>query len=198
MSLYEILSFWYKTIDLSIILSSSEIDDLWKNIWFAKNDQQQQIDTHLIYFEKYINNYIIDEPTNLYEKIAFIILYDQIPRNIYRNTSNAYAYDHISRKYAREIMLNSDIFELLPIHFKITTIICMIHSENIEDHELVNQNIHFINEYRNLSYKLKQSLKQIIRNHSERIQLFGRIPERNKFLNRVSTIDEKVYLNALY
>lgn len=36
------------------------------------------------------------------------------------------------------------------------------------------------------------------RNHRERIVLFGRFPERNRYLGRVTTADEAVYMTSIY
>ena len=41
------------------------------------------------------------------------------------------------------------------------------------------------------------SLKQIARNHRDRVEAFGRIPERNKVLGRVSTEKELVFMRAV-
>jgi uncharacterized protein (DUF924 family) len=47
------------------------------------------------------------------------------------------------------------------------------------------------------SEQIRNAMKKIIHNHSERILLFGRIPERNKILGRISTSEELTYLKAL-
>jgi uncharacterized protein (DUF924 family) len=35
-------------------------------------------------------------------------------------------------------------------------------------------------------------------NHKDRIELFNRIPERNKILGRINTDKELIYLNSIY
>jgi len=57
---------------------------------FAKGETQQWIDK-----EKYHHHYKDYQPRYLYECIVMIVLYDQIPRNIFRNTRQAYETDHI-------------------------------------------------------------------------------------------------------
>ena len=127
----------------------------------------------------------------LWLDMVLIILYDQVPRNIYRNKPEFYLFDKkalpIARFYSKKI-------NELPFHMVCTVIICLSHSENIRDHNIVSDLI------KNISYNEYQvfaSLKKIFKNHSFRVYNFGRIPERNKILNRTNTIMEKAFLESL-
>ena len=65
------------------------------------------------------------------EAIALIILFDQIPRNVYRGIDKAYAYDHISLALARSLVpFSAD----LPLCMRLTLTICLFHSEDLPDH----------------------------------------------------------------
>ncbi len=123
--------------------------------------------------------------------MALIILFDQIPRNIYRKTAKAYKYDLKSLKITKSLIEN---FDSLHFCFKLTIIICMIHSEDISDHEIIKILLLKIKNDFKCDSQLYISLYQIYINHYDRIKMFGRIPERNIFLGRKSTPEEKIYL----
>ena len=70
-------------------------------------------------------------PKNSKEKLAKIILLDQFPRHIYRNTNSAYKYDNISLKISLELLDNNSIDELSPIE-QIFALMPLQHSESIQ------------------------------------------------------------------
>jgi uncharacterized protein (DUF924 family) len=199
--LLQLVHYWYfpsnktsiKPFDFKNI-SSIEMIDLWINKWFAKYEQQKEIDIYLKTFESLIDHYKTYIPNSLFEKMSMIILYDQIPRNIYRKTPNAYLNDHIALKLAKSLLYE---FDSLPLCFQITIVVCMLHSEDINDHNIIIELLPKIKINPKCDPKLYISLYNIFKNHNERIIMFGRIPERNKFLSRISTEQEKAFLQSV-
>jgi uncharacterized protein (DUF924 family) len=176
-------------------IKSTDIVNMWTNIWFAKNEKQKIVDIELKQFEHLLLKYKNYESSNIYDYIILIVLYDQIPRNIYRGTNKAYEYDDITKSYLNKVISEFDEFELV---FKLTIIIAFVHIENID---IQNMNVVLLYKIKNdpkISEILWYAMKIIINNHKERIELFGRFPERNKFLNRENTLDEQIYLDSLY
>jgi uncharacterized protein (DUF924 family) len=106
--------------------------------------------------------------------LAAIIVFDQVPRNAYRGTAEAFATDHIAlaiSKLAVELGMdhrlskNERLFLYLPFE----------HSENLDDqHESV----------RLISGLNDQRLLQFALDHQDMIKRFGRFPHRNKALGR--------------
>lgn len=176
-------------------LSSAEICKLWTGLWFSKEAAQVKNDRELKRYEPLLSKYETKEPINIYEKIALIILYDQIPRNIYRGTKMAYYYDHIALKLARGLCPQID---KLPFCVRITVLICLVHSEDIEDHKFIKAMISAcISNDSKCDSDLLKTLNDLTTNHRERVALFGRIPERNKIIGRESTEEEIAYLKAV-
>jgi uncharacterized protein (DUF924 family) len=66
-------------------------------------------------------------PTRLWEKLAMIILFNQITRNALRGTQRACANDRIALSIAFNLMEQQ-----LPFQFKATIAICLCHSESLE------------------------------------------------------------------
>jgi uncharacterized protein (DUF924 family) len=106
--------------------------------------------------------------------LAAIILFDQIPRNAYRGTAEAFATDHIGLAISRRaVALNFDaglsnsqrLFLYLPFE----------HSEDIADQRESVRLISGLGDARLLQFAL---------NHQAMIDRFGRFPHRNAALGR--------------
>ncbi len=194
----ELLSYWFGTSPIVIVkkftnqFSSSSISSNWTNVWFAKNAEQKKIDQDLKKFELMYDKYKDYEPTYLYEYVGLIILYDQIPRNIFRKTPKAYQTDSIAFTHANFL---SKFIEHLPFHVNIFIVLAFCHQESLDAHKTCSSLIEKIkNKYSKNYFEITNTLIKIFQNHFDRIQLFGRIPERNAILNRPSTPEEKVYM----
>lgn len=186
--------------------SSTDITAQWTNVWFSKT---LEIDADLIVFLPLLEdlipyaNDIIDQKISVNDptKIALIILYDQIPRNIFRKSFKAYAYDHLSLQISKTLLSQ---FHMLPSHWQLTIIICLVHSEDINDHakipDLINRIVHQNENNLNIfiSTEILNVLKNICQKHHERVCLFGRISERNNFLQRETSEKERAYMEAIY
>lgn len=116
--------------------------------------------------------------TNAETALAAIILFDQVPRNAYRGTAEAFATDHIALAIARQAVeqdsaLNKDqrLFLYLPFE----------HSENREDQR---------ESVRLMSTLGDQRLLQFALDHQDIIERFGRFPHRNNALGRANRAGE--------
>ena len=106
--------------------------------------------------------------------LAGIILFDQVPRNAFRGSAEAFATDHIALAIARHAVelgldagLTKDqrLFLYLPFE----------HSENLDDQR---------ESVRLISGLGDQRLLQFALDHQAMIERFGRFPHRNKVLGR--------------
>lgn len=119
--------------------------------------------------------------------LAYLILTDQIPRNIHRDTALAFATDPQARAAARKALAQGwDMgapeperqFFYMPFE----------HSEDPADQELA---------VRYLTERLASDPEMAIhaRAHQEVIARFGRFPTRNSALGRQSSPEEQAYLD---
>lgn len=106
--------------------------------------------------------------------LAAVILFDQVPRNAYRGTAEAFATDHIALGIAREAVArgmdvglnkNERLFLYLPFE----------HSENLDDQR---ESVRLISDLGD------QRLLQFALDHQAMIERFGRFPHRNAALGR--------------
>jgi uncharacterized protein (DUF924 family) len=132
-------------------------------------------------------------------RIALMILFDQVSRNIFRAQPQAYQYDAISRGIALGMISRVDEWNTLAIQYKLTVLICLLHTEELAVQKLVRCEIEALIANDSLSEYLEMTtrLKEIAFNHYDRVLHFGRIPERNSILGRESTEREALYLSGI-
>jgi len=126
--------------------------------------------------------------------LALIIVLDQFPRNLYRQSAHAYAHDARARAAARhalaagfdqQIAYERRIFFHLPFQ----------HSEELPDQELsVELTAAWAHQREGPEQQWALEHLWWARHHHDIIQRFGRFPHRNAILGRTSTADELSFL----
>ncbi len=121
--------------------------------------------------------------------LAYLILTDQMPRNMFRGEGRAFETDHLARaaaKMAIDRCWDMKIDEPARQFFYLP----LMHSESLCDQERCVRLIH-----ERLDKTGAQNLLHA-RAHREVIRLFGRFPYRNEALHRHSTAPELDYVSA--
>lgn len=173
-----ILDFWF---------IQSSMED-----WFKKDDKYDEKIKKLFLedLKKATNNEYDEWQDTAKECVALVILLDQFSRNLYRDSSAAFAQDYktrlivneaVDRGYLEELEQNKIHFLLMPL----------IHSEDISDHIFGHK---LIDTYLN-SFEHFDKIKKAWNDHTIPIKKFGRYPHRNKILKRKSTPEEEAFLN---
>jgi uncharacterized protein (DUF924 family) len=106
--------------------------------------------------------------------LAAIILFDQVPRNAYRGTAEAFATDHIALGIARHAV-ELDLDAGLTKDQRLFLYLPFEHSEDLNDQR---------ESVRLISSLGDQRLLQFALDHQDMIERFGRFPHRNKMLGR--------------
>lgn len=131
----------------------------------------------------------IEHPRRL---VALVILLDQFPRNIYRDTARMYANDTRCRDLVKRALYAGANEGLRPIE-RVFLCLVLTHSEALEDQHLCMQA--WVNAMAELaSDDPLNTLRDIFQRHAAVIQRFGRFPHRNKVLQRASTAAEEDFL----
>jgi uncharacterized protein (DUF924 family) len=117
--------------------------------------------------------------------LASVIVLDQFTRNIYRDSSRAFAYDELARAIAKlAIALHFD--QRLPVERRIFLYLPLEHSESIVDQF---RSVELIGALGDEEYT------RYAKAHCDVIERFGRFPHRNAVLGRASTPEEEAFLN---
>lgn len=121
--------------------------------------------------------------------LALILLLDQLPRNMFRNTQRAFATDAKAREISRHAVAAGFDRELPPV-MRMFVYLPLEHSENLADQlESVQLARALVKEDPGRAGVLRYAEQ-----HLQTIQRFGRFPARNVILGRESTREELEFL----
>ena len=121
--------------------------------------------------------------------LALVLLLDQFPRNMFRNTARAFKTDAKARELSRHAIASGFDRELSPV-MRMFLYLPLEHSENLKDQlESVRLARALAIENPDQAIVLKSAEE-----HLEVIRRFGRFPSRNHALGRQSTEEEMNFL----
>ena len=134
--------------------------------------------------------------TDTRNALALVLVLDQFPRNIYRNTAQAYHYDSAGLNLAVTIIDEGLNLDLHPIEQSFL-FLPLQHSESIDDQTRAVRLYETLTTQSSGAYHegTKNSLDYAKR-HCDIIRRFGRFPHRNGILGRESTEAEIDFLAA--
>jgi len=129
-------------------------------------------------------------------RLALMLLFDQVPRNAYRGTAAAFAFDREALALAVEGLQLAADAALDPIE-RIFFYLPLEHAESLEAQDAA------IDAFARLVAEAPADLRDYCaytagyaRKHRDVIAQFGRFPHRNAILNRQNTPEEQAWLEA--
>ncbi|MGB4100367.1 MAG: DUF924 family protein [Alphaproteobacteria bacterium] len=123
-----------------------------------------------------------ENPTGM---LGLMLILDQFPRAMFRNTAQAFATDATALDLARTAIIRH-FDDRIDVGYKLCFYLPFAHSENLSDQRL---SLFYIRERTKNPDWLDRA-----EHHYQAIQRFERFPERNKALGRPSTAEEEAYL----
>ncbi len=189
-----ILAFWFA----GDALTPEGYQSRW-NVWFQPNDAfDEQIRSR---FEDHIVSAVesCERGLDIDAKhiLARIIATDQFPRNIYRGTPQAFAFDAFALELTKN-MIDSGRHEELSFVERLFVYLPLEHSERIENQMLSVQMYEILSHGADHPYfqsGAAEAVKYAVM-HRDIIEKFGRFPHRNDILGRESTCEEIAFLNS--
>jgi len=118
--------------------------------------------------------------------LAVIILFDQMPRNMFRDTPRAFATDEDARRWARKAIEIGLDKSQSSIHRQCFFYLPLEHSEDMSDQT------DSVRLFKEMGY---DNYTRYAEAHRDVIAAYGRFPHRNKILGRNSTPAEEEYLS---
>jgi uncharacterized protein (DUF924 family) len=144
--------------------------------------------------EEALSGVLPHEPKDPYDLLALILILDQFPRQMFRNTPRAFAYDWKALAISRT-MVEKVLFKALHPVEQAFVFLPLEHSEKLSDQS------HSLQLHENLAAQCAAPYRPFIENaldyarrHHAIIERFGRFPHRNSILNRSATKDEEEFL----
>lgn len=187
----EILTYWFGDLKTPDDYPSDK-----SKIWFSGSSEIDQEIRHR--FESLVldaANHKLDEWKQTPKgRLALIILVDQFSRNIFRGTSEAFAFDSMAQELTLEGLDLGEDQELFPIE-RVFFYLPLEHAENLEIQELS------IAKFNKLAIDAIPSLVSTFESYADYamrhyviIEKFGRFPHRNAIMGRDSTQEEMKFL----
>jgi len=118
--------------------------------------------------------------------LALILVLDQFPRNLFRNSPRAFASDSLALRIANEAIARGHDLET-HVERRVFFYLPYEHSEALADQDRA---VSLIQDRADISVYLDYAER-----HRAVIARFGRFPHRNEILGRPSTAEETAYLN---
>jgi alkyl hydroperoxide reductase subunit AhpC/uncharacterized protein (DUF924 family) len=167
------------------------------NLWFGKSEAtdteiRQRFGAEVTQAEKgHYDAWALDieRPRLL---VALVILLDQFPRNIHRDSPRAYASDPRCQALVRRALRANFGERLKPIE-RVFLCLVLTHAEDMEDQLLCMEQWDRTMEELAPDDPLNV-FHEIFHRHLAVIQRFGRFPHRNRILGRASTPEEEEFL----
>lgn len=161
-----------------------------RKLWFGKAPAFDQAchQFHFLY-EQAAQEQLNDWQQSPLGALALILLLDQLPRNLFRNTPRAFATDAQALAAAKQAIAQGFDRQLVPMQ-RLFIYLPLEHSENATDQQqsvaLFRALVAEVPEFGDmLDYALR---------HQAVIDRFGRFPHRNRILGRASTPEEIEFL----
>ena len=186
-----LLNFWFGTLEDGIASVKTRANWFASDLAFDADCQQfaqllsQAADGHLDHWIHQARG-----------RLALVVLCDQIPRNIFRGAAQAYQFDDLALKTARQGILQESDLELqwderaffyMPFE----------HSESLLDqHTAVGLFAKLRDDVPNHLNNTFGNTLRFAHKHRDIIIRFGRFPHRNEVLSRTSTEEEAEFLTA--
>ncbi len=176
--------FWFGKPD-------SEIYGTSRKEWFIKNPafDDQVRETLGVFYQQAKSGTLDDWQKFSLGCVALMVLLDQVPRNLFRGSPQAFATDAkaldiakqaIAQDFDKDLLVMQRLFLYLPFE----------HSENIEDQR---RSLELFAQLK--GDPISESYIDYAQKHFDVIEQFGRFPHRNKILGRESTPAELKFLS---
>lgn len=129
-------------------------------------------------------------------RLALLLVLDQFPRNLYRESPAAFAGDPAAQRHAIEGLARGDDLALAPRYRPF----CYLPLEHAEDLALQQRCVALFAalaaDEASVPRERYQMYLDYARRHRTVIERFGRFPHRNRILGRATSPEEQVYLDA--
>ncbi len=191
----DIIDFWFEGVDDSVKIQKKRMPF---RKWFRSTPQfDEEIRQR---FEQSFQTFIADPGPDLdaRDKLAGIILCDQLSRNMFRHSPEAFLGDMQAQRLAIELIRTSEDRALYLIH-RVFVYMPLMHAEDLSlQCQSVNSFTQLVEDSSTINPEntgYYQSQLDHARKYYNIIKQYGRFPHRNKILGRTSTAAELEFLS---
>lgn len=190
----DILHFWFGRVEETVVPTVNRA-----RVWFG-DSEEINAEIKLRYLadlpkaKSGAYDFWLPQP---HGRLALIILLDQFSRHIYHETAEAFINDRMALDVCQDGIENQQDHALSLIE-RVFYYFPLLHSEDINCQQQSILAYRQINELALPETRtIYESFLRFANHHFEVIQRFGRFPQRNAALGRISTDEEIIYLKEL-
>ena len=176
------------------LVAWTTVIDFWfsqpQKFWFIKDQKfDRQIRSRFLEtYQQAAAGKLIKWQEQALSCLALIIVLDQFPRNMFRNSPQAFATDSQALKLSKYAVSQGFDRQLLPVQ-RWFIYLPFEHSENLADQRMAVKLFETLKGDRDSQTTIDYAYR-----HLQVIERFGRFPHRNQILGRESTPAEKEFL----
>jgi uncharacterized protein (DUF924 family) len=191
-----LLDWWFGAAGCGPGVTATEVAASRTALWFAKQDRQddQAREQFGALLEQALAGQLQDWQGELEGWLANLLLLDQLPRMIFRDTPSAFAGDALAQPLALHGLTQGWDQQLSPIQ----RVFAYLVLEHAEDLALQNQAVQLFQVLFEQAVPAERELFAGYLDYAERhqrvIARFGRFPHRNQILGRTSSAEESAFL----
>lgn len=188
-----LLAYWFGAGTDALIVADQQKALWWKSTPALDEDMRTRFGALV---ERAATGELNDWRTAPRGLLALILLADQLPRNIYRNTARAFAFDAMAREHCRHGLAQGFEQRLRPIE-RVFHYLPLEHSESLQDqHDSCALFSRLAAAADAGQVELFAGYLRFAERHRDIIARFGRFPHRNGILGRDSTAEELAFLQT--
>lgn len=177
---------------MTAIKTADDVLGFWKQAgpdkWYKKDDAFDQAirDNFLATYEAAAQGRLKSWEGEPDSALALVILLDQFPRNMFRDSARAWATDPLARDVA-DSAIDRGLDQAIGKDLRVFFYLPFMHSEDLEDQ------LRCVKLCRALGNEDNHEYAEI---HADVIRRFGRFPHRNDVLGRETTPEEQAFLDS--
>ena len=191
-----LLDWWFGAAGSGSDMTAAEVAASRTALWFGKQDRQddQAREQFGVRVEQALAGQLQDWQGEPEGWLANILLLDQLPRMIFRDTPRAFAGDALARRLVQQGLARGWDQQLAPIQRVFVYLVL----EHAEDLALQDQALQLFDGLHRQAAVAERELFAGYLDYAERhqrvIARFGRFPHRNQILGRTSSAEESAFL----
>ncbi len=187
----KILEFWFGTFPNAWVADESRFD-----MWF-QNGSEYDSEIFSMFGADYfraVEGELVSWEASPRGRLALIILLDQFSRHIHRGSAEAFAQDYTAQRLCVDGIGAGDDQNLHPVE-RVFFYMPLQHAEDIERQKLSLQAYEqLVLDVPDAYRKPYEDTLEWARKHHYVVERFGRFPELNEILGRVSTEEEAAFM----
>ena len=191
-----LLEWWFGVAGCGTGMTAAEVAASRTTLWFGKQDRQddQAREQFGALVEQALGNQLQDWQREPEGWLANVLLLDQLPRMVFRDTPRAFAGDRLARPLALHGLAQGWDQQLPPIQ-RVFTYLVLEHAEDLVLQDQAVQLFQVLHEQAIVAEReLFVGYLDYAERHQRVIARFGRFPHRNQILGRTSSAEESAFL----